>query len=337
VHALVTSVPAGKYLLAHREMICLGDVLKAWGRVNGVKASVRRITFEEDAALDMERAETFAFVNEYGYDGGDPEIVHAKDVSGPFVPWMEALTIRHLTASRIFWSWLANMTPNCSLDLTFSFRLWRTGSRSKIGLLYWMVRYSEELDTGRCVKIAIFEYKLEVSCICHYLHKIKLESKLCVPSCCEWSNSVSPPLPIVALEVACHVAIISRRILQPNTDIQPLRGRCERPRAVHAPLARYLHILVNAPFPRPRQRRTHERERLDHRTRVQPSMRYWSIGGRPSPLVRPLTQPVPQCPPVIANAEDQQHVASIERKLIDFTRLVRPDDGDLLVWVEEVV
>lgn len=62
-------------------MICLRDVLKVWERVNDVKASVRRTSFEEDAALDMERAETFAVVNEYGYDGGDPEIVHAKDVS----------------------------------------------------------------------------------------------------------------------------------------------------------------------------------------------------------------------------------------------------------------
>ena len=87
VQALVTSVPAGKYLLAYREMICLGDVMKIWGRFNGVKATVRRTTFEEDAALDMERAETFAFVNEYGYDGGDPEIVHAKDVSTTFSLW----------------------------------------------------------------------------------------------------------------------------------------------------------------------------------------------------------------------------------------------------------
>ena len=91
VHALVTTVHTGKYLLAYREMICLGDVMKVWERVNGVKASVRRTTFEEDAALDMERAETFAFVNEYGYDGGDPEIVHAQDVSGPFCPWTEVL------------------------------------------------------------------------------------------------------------------------------------------------------------------------------------------------------------------------------------------------------
>ena len=85
VHALVTSASAGKYLLAYREMICLRDVLRIWSRVNGVKASFRRTTFEEDAALDMERAEAFAFVNKYGYDGGDPEIVHAKDVCGtPF-------------------------------------------------------------------------------------------------------------------------------------------------------------------------------------------------------------------------------------------------------------
>jgi hypothetical protein len=57
-------------------------VLAIWSSVNGVKACVRRTTFDEEAAaLDMERAETFAFVNEYGYDGGDPDIVHAKDVS----------------------------------------------------------------------------------------------------------------------------------------------------------------------------------------------------------------------------------------------------------------
>lgn len=84
VQALVTSVPAGKCLLAYREMICLGGLMKIWGRFDGVKTIVRRSTFEEDAALDMERTETFAFVNEYGYDGGDLEIVHAKDVSSTF-------------------------------------------------------------------------------------------------------------------------------------------------------------------------------------------------------------------------------------------------------------
>ena len=80
----MTSVLVGKYLLAYREMICPDDVVKIWGRFNGVKATVRRTTFEEDAALDRERAETFAFVSEYGYDGEEPEIAHAKDVSRTF-------------------------------------------------------------------------------------------------------------------------------------------------------------------------------------------------------------------------------------------------------------
>lgn len=82
VHALVTSLPAGIYLAACRERICLRDVLEIWSRVNGVKACVRKTGFEEEAALDMERAGTFAFVSEHGYGGGDPEIVYARYVSG---------------------------------------------------------------------------------------------------------------------------------------------------------------------------------------------------------------------------------------------------------------
>ena len=40
--------------------------MRTWEIVNGVKWSVRRTTFEKDAAICMKRAKTFAFVNEYG-------------------------------------------------------------------------------------------------------------------------------------------------------------------------------------------------------------------------------------------------------------------------------
>jgi hypothetical protein len=75
---LLDNVGAGpaKYLLAYREMICLAQRQRRQGNLQADDFS------RKDAALDIERTETFAFVNEHGYDGGDPEIVHAKEVSG---------------------------------------------------------------------------------------------------------------------------------------------------------------------------------------------------------------------------------------------------------------
>jgi hypothetical protein len=85
---LIASAQTGKHLLACREIISLRGLTRTWKRVNGVKWSVRRTAFEDDAVIGMERAGTFAFVNEYGYEGRDPEIVHAKVASRSFLSFI---------------------------------------------------------------------------------------------------------------------------------------------------------------------------------------------------------------------------------------------------------
>ena len=69
-------------------MISLRDLMRTWERVNGVKWSVRRTAFEEDTVIGMERAGTFAFVSEDGYEDGDPGIVHAEVVSRSFLSFI---------------------------------------------------------------------------------------------------------------------------------------------------------------------------------------------------------------------------------------------------------
>ena len=86
VKALVESAP-GKNLLAFREMASLGDFLEAWEQKTGEKSRFRVVSFEEFAAdpvFGREGAENFEFMRDFGYDGGDPTVVHAKDVSLKF-------------------------------------------------------------------------------------------------------------------------------------------------------------------------------------------------------------------------------------------------------------
>ncbi|KAH0578965.1 hypothetical protein H2248_003145 [Termitomyces sp. 'cryptogamus'] len=87
VRALI-QVPAGKTLLGFGSMISWSDYMKLWGDILGLPGSrYEQIGLEtaaklvpEDRDLGYEIAEGFAFMGEFGFDGGDPTVLHAQDL-----------------------------------------------------------------------------------------------------------------------------------------------------------------------------------------------------------------------------------------------------------------
>jgi hypothetical protein len=80
------SVNPGQHLLAYREWLTLTEFSEVWGRVLGVKSEYLSFAADkkweglpDDLQLDIE--EGAAYLNEFGFDGGDPTVVHPKNVS----------------------------------------------------------------------------------------------------------------------------------------------------------------------------------------------------------------------------------------------------------------
>ena len=86
VRALIQS-PPGKNLLGAGTLITWPDFLKLWcetqGKTYGGYDNVSVETVEKimPGGLGKELGEMFAYASEFGYDGGDPSIIHPKDVS----------------------------------------------------------------------------------------------------------------------------------------------------------------------------------------------------------------------------------------------------------------
>ncbi|KPM43965.1 hypothetical protein AK830_g2627 [Neonectria ditissima] len=88
VKALVQEEP-GKNLIGYREWFTLRQVTAAFTEATGLKAEV--VTVPADQAfqhypdeLKLELVDTFAYVNEFGYDGGDDStIIHPRDLKSP--------------------------------------------------------------------------------------------------------------------------------------------------------------------------------------------------------------------------------------------------------------
>ncbi|KAK0277525.1 hypothetical protein LTR35_009927 [Friedmanniomyces endolithicus] len=85
VKALVVDLPAGKHLLAVSESMTWPAWTKLWADVVGVQARFERVS-EAEFWVGLPRAFTdllapdFAFVDEFGYTGGDPEVVTAEQL-----------------------------------------------------------------------------------------------------------------------------------------------------------------------------------------------------------------------------------------------------------------
>ena len=86
VRALVQH-PPGKNVLAYGSLISWKDYMTLWAQTLKLPGGYyKQITIDEfnkivPGGLGREMAEGWAYQGEYGYDGGDPSIVNAKDVS----------------------------------------------------------------------------------------------------------------------------------------------------------------------------------------------------------------------------------------------------------------
>ncbi|MCJ1386082.1 hypothetical protein MMC17_009207 [Xylographa soralifera] len=84
VKALV-DLPPGKDLLGVSEHMTWPEWTKLWGDILGVKATFKQVSEDEyyrgvPDPLRRELSETFAYVEEFGYTGGDPEVLTAEQL-----------------------------------------------------------------------------------------------------------------------------------------------------------------------------------------------------------------------------------------------------------------
>lgn len=85
VKALV-DLPPGKNLHGLSEHMSWSEWTELWGEILGVKATFKQVSDDEffkgvPEPFKKELAETFAYVEEFGYTGGDPEVFEAEEVS----------------------------------------------------------------------------------------------------------------------------------------------------------------------------------------------------------------------------------------------------------------
>jgi hypothetical protein len=85
VRALVHTAP-GKTLLGVSQLITYGDYAKAWGEVNGVPTRFNHVSGEEYVKLlpdtiKEELLESIAYIEDFGWDGGEPGVLRPWDVS----------------------------------------------------------------------------------------------------------------------------------------------------------------------------------------------------------------------------------------------------------------
>ncbi|KAK1061312.1 hypothetical protein LTR74_011196 [Friedmanniomyces endolithicus] len=83
VKALVVDLPAGKHILGVSESMTWPAWTKLWAEVVGVQATFERVSEAEfwaglPKAFTDVLAPDFAFVDEFGYTGGDPEVMTAE-------------------------------------------------------------------------------------------------------------------------------------------------------------------------------------------------------------------------------------------------------------------
>ncbi|KAJ0114798.1 hypothetical protein J7T55_004539 [Diaporthe amygdali] len=84
VKALV-DLPPGKDLLAVSEWMTFPEWMEVWGRVLGVKARYQQISQEEmfksvPTALAEEIRDGFDYIEEFGFDGGDPDVLRPEQL-----------------------------------------------------------------------------------------------------------------------------------------------------------------------------------------------------------------------------------------------------------------
>lgn len=83
----LTKLPPGTNLLAYGDLIALTEYVEMWSRVNEVPAKLESATVADHDKLmpggwGQEIGETYAYMQEFGYWGGDNvKMLFSKDVS----------------------------------------------------------------------------------------------------------------------------------------------------------------------------------------------------------------------------------------------------------------
>lgn len=82
----LADVPPGKDLWGVSEMMTCPEWIEVWGRVLGVKAGFKQVSPDEffenvPEELKRELQDTYDFVEEFGYTGGDPDVLLPSQVS----------------------------------------------------------------------------------------------------------------------------------------------------------------------------------------------------------------------------------------------------------------
>ena len=99
VLALIKLSP-GKNLLAYGTIISWKDYMTLWAKIlNLPGGSYKQVTIDEvdkiaPGGLGREIGEGWAAQGEFGYDGGDPTVLHPKDVSIDFIEGSLSRVIR---------------------------------------------------------------------------------------------------------------------------------------------------------------------------------------------------------------------------------------------------
>lgn len=86
VKALILDLPPGKQLLGVSEAMTWPEWMRIWGEHQGVKAGFEQVSMEAFLSdvpdvLKKELAESYQFNAEFGWDGGDPDVLKIEDVS----------------------------------------------------------------------------------------------------------------------------------------------------------------------------------------------------------------------------------------------------------------
>jgi len=79
-------VGPGKNVLGFSDRMTWAEYVKLWSSITGVPAKFSKTTVAEHAKLapggyGEEMAEMYAYAMDFGYDGSDPSVRYAKDVS----------------------------------------------------------------------------------------------------------------------------------------------------------------------------------------------------------------------------------------------------------------
>ena len=94
--------PPGKHMLGVNMELTQEEFMKIWTETLGVTGSVEEGRMEEltgamPPPMDEELFDSFSFVREFGWTGGDESVVMPHEVSGSVTEWANALKTHLLT------------------------------------------------------------------------------------------------------------------------------------------------------------------------------------------------------------------------------------------------